>query len=1407
MTPSAPAGSRRPRPGARHLPRTLLSAVAVAALAITGVAGNATSARAEDAPAPADGTRTTVTPNPWFASGPFQGWGTSLVWFANATGDYPEELRSQLYDLLFDQEDGLGLTIARYNIGGGNASDVPSYLRAGGAVDGYWRQDVDGSTGLYGGKATKRAEKASVRSHFKATDDAYYDWSKDSTQRWWLEKLAEDGNLTGLEAFANSAPWFMTESGYVSGGFKSTDQQLSSDSVEQYVQYLVRVTQHLEEQYGTSFDTLDPFNEPNTNYWGTGIVNGQPSARQEGMHVGPQQQAVVIEALQKALADAGSDVKISAMDETNTPTFVTNWTSYPQTIRDAVAQMNVHTYWSPTTEHVRDLARSADKPLWMSEVEGNWDTTGFNPSSTANALGFAGKIADDLRGLQPAAWVLWQPVEDYYNMELQEKLNWGEIDIDFDCQYYDTTTDTPLGAEDTAAEGHATAFLSDRRVARNGGKTSGVAPCDIKLNSKFNVLRNFTNFIRPGDSLVPTDSTEATAAIGADGETATVVQRNESTSAQTLTIDLSKFGSIRSGATATAHVSTTPDSPEGVPSEVMATGIVAQDPVAVDAASKSVTLTLPAQSVTTVVIDGVSGTATDAGVIDGSVNQLVGVQSGLALSATPSTDGKSSSSVASSASTESAAKAQGWTLHEAGRSAVSGARDYVLQAANGKVLTSTSAKLGTGGGTAEASDLTLEQAKADPGALWTIGSTDGKRLTFANRRTAQALEVGGQSRTSGAAVDVWPNNRGENQLWTLRSLTPTGSVPAKVSTQAGIAPTLPTSVVPTYSWGEGAPAPVTWDEVPDTTWASPGVVTVGGRATDVYGSSVQATAKVAVGGLAVADPTSLTVSAGTTLDAVRAGAPTTVNARIGEEPEETFQVPVVWDWEGLEDASFTHTGVLSISGSAQSNEAGGAPLSATLSVIVLEGSLVSSNLCTTSAVQSVSAEYTEGAYKPANTCDGKTSTYWSDWVSGGRSANTLTYALASAHQISSVEVTSTERAPLSVTVEYLDGSGSWVTTSAGTVGGLSTSVPTTVTFDPVSTTKVRLKLAENYYSKISEVALWTHAATSDVATLADLRLGTTTVSGFAPETTTYSVDTPLQGLPVVVALPTDTDAQVSVTQPTPDTPVATVDVVAADGRTTLTYTVTFTDRTAPVVTLSSEPTQPDGRDGWYVSRPTSQATAFDNQDPAPSLEYRIVAQEGQDASDQDWEPWTAAVGIPDGTHTLQVRASDAAGNVSDTVSADFKVDTIAPEAGATVEGRTVTLTATDANPVTVQYRTDSGAWTGYAQPFTVQAAATTVTYRAVDVAGNISSEKTLEIPAAPVDPDTPSDGGNGSDDGNGTDPDAPGPDATPGASSPSGKGGTPGLARTGAQGLVPLALLGGTLAAAGALALLGRRRS
>lgn len=75
----------------------------------------------------------------------FEGFGTALVWFANVTGRYAPATRERLADLFYG-DDGLRFSIARYNIGGGDAAGTPPYLRPGAAIEGFWKQP-SGATG------------------------------------------------------------------------------------------------------------------------------------------------------------------------------------------------------------------------------------------------------------------------------------------------------------------------------------------------------------------------------------------------------------------------------------------------------------------------------------------------------------------------------------------------------------------------------------------------------------------------------------------------------------------------------------------------------------------------------------------------------------------------------------------------------------------------------------------------------------------------------------------------------------------------------------------------------------------------------------------------------------------------------------------------------------------------------------------------------------------------------------------------------------------------------------------------------------------------------------------------------------------------------------------------------------
>lgn len=1114
--------------------RKRLIGIATAAIVATG--GLLALPSAADPAEAADGVR--ITPNPAYAGEAYEGWGTSLVWFANATGNYPPALREELYQKVFG-EDGLDLNIARYNIGGGNASDVGDYLRPGGAVDGYWTADPDGSAGTYGGVATDYAHRDALLAAWNPDDPASYDWTADETQRWWVERLAEEQQITHWEAFSNSAPYFMTESGYVSGGFNASSEQLKPAAEKQFATYLATVTVHLEDEYGIAFDTLDPFNEPNTNYWGTTLQNGVPvGGRQEGMHMGPARQVGLIDDVDAALAASGTDAGLAAMDETNPGIFATNWAGYPAATRELVDRLNVHTYGTSGRLAVRDLAKQADTDLWMSEIEGNW-VSGYNPTSIENGLGIAGRITDDLRELEPKAWVLWQPVEDLYNMSPKgENLNWGSVFIDLDCVPYQ--------------EAGGEVWKSKRRVADAGGVSTGVPACGVEVNSKFNTIRNFTKFIHEGDHLMAVDDAASTAAIRADGSGATIVHSNTATTDRVITLDLSRFGAIAEGASVTPYVTTQASSA----ADPTGNALVQKAAVAIDRDTRTATVTVPAKSVTSFSIDGVSGVADTAPALrDGHDYQLVGTQSGKALTATTS---GTATTITALATDSARAAAQSWTVRDVPAGEREATRRVVLETADGRILgaTSTGTDLRT---------VSVSAAAAAPATRWIVNTTDGVRYTLVNEALALSLDVAGQSSAENTGVGVYGSNGGTNQSWQLRDLAPLPSQTVATRTTVGVAPVLPSTVAPQYGWGSGAATAVTWQQPAASAWASAGRVEVPGTATDLFGQTIAVKALVDVGGLTTTDPSSITVASGASVAGVQAVAPATVPARVGAS-ESAFPVPVTWNWSTLTAASLAQPGVVRIAGTASAD---GASLPAELAVIVTTGTLRNTNPDAGTTASASSAESGYGADRTRNGVLGDKG--WSNWVSGTKATqSTLTYSFAAAHQVEKVSVQF-----------YRDGTNSWAQSlqfQARGTDGVWTSIPGWETAQPVASpadgsaptvtatfaprTATGLRVVMNAYAAthliVSEVQVFESvAAPSAVNTLGALRVDGTGIAGFEPGRSTYAVEAPR--LPVVTAIATDAAARVRVTQPSEQNGgLATIVVTSADGTASSTTTVRVT---------------------------------------------------------------------------------------------------------------------------------------------------------------------------------------------------------------------------------------------------------
>lgn len=330
-----------------------------------------------DAEAPV--SRYNVMVNPGAPRQQFDGWGISLCWWAHMAGEWDDEKIDQVIDWLVLPEN-LNYRVFRYNIGGGddpeNRNCDPHHMDKG------------------------KGHRAEIPG-FKAYEDSEYDWSADEAQIKIMRKIKERRPDAVFEAFSNSAPWWMTYSGCCSGNSSAGKDNLKPEYYEAFADYLIDVMVHIKEVEGIEFLTLDPFNEPMTNYWGR---NGG----QEGCHFDVQSMSNFIKVLYPKLQASGLSTVISACDETAVGQQIADVRHFKTDgSLPMIGQINTHTYSGNSVDccNISALCAAEGIPLWMSEV-------GAGGSGIQGNLNMANRLIRDMRYIEPIVWCDWQYIEE-----------------------------------------------------------------------------------------------------------------------------------------------------------------------------------------------------------------------------------------------------------------------------------------------------------------------------------------------------------------------------------------------------------------------------------------------------------------------------------------------------------------------------------------------------------------------------------------------------------------------------------------------------------------------------------------------------------------------------------------------------------------------------------------------------------------------------------------------------------------------------------------------------------------------------------------------------------------------------------------------------------------------------------
>ncbi len=308
-----------------------------------------------------------------------EGWGVSLCWWANMCGKWSDKKIDEMIDWMVSPT-GLNWNIFRYNIGGG---DDPNWTNCN-------QHHMGGGKGL-------RAEMEG----FQDERGGEYHWERDAAQRKIMLKILEKRPDAVFEAFSNSCPWWMTNSGCCSGSKDGGADNLNPDYYKDFANYLVDVCKHYKDEYGIEFKTLEPFNESVTNFW-------YQSGVQEGCHFDYKSQVNFVKVLYPILKRSGLNTVISVSDETNIGLAVEGLRQFISgSAINFVSQCNTHTYSGDNRSRSQfgSIGRANGKVVWMSE-------TGSGGSGIAGNLSMTQRLFDDVRYIAPSAWVDWQYMEE-----------------------------------------------------------------------------------------------------------------------------------------------------------------------------------------------------------------------------------------------------------------------------------------------------------------------------------------------------------------------------------------------------------------------------------------------------------------------------------------------------------------------------------------------------------------------------------------------------------------------------------------------------------------------------------------------------------------------------------------------------------------------------------------------------------------------------------------------------------------------------------------------------------------------------------------------------------------------------------------------------------------------------------
>lgn len=430
------------------------------------------------------------------------GFGASAAWWAQTVpvgSQSATDLAKSLYS-----EDGIGLSIYRYNIGGGSW-DYNAYNDHGAGPFVVFPEYRNTQSAFI---AENYDKSLSAEENF--ADPENYDFSKDENALEFMKLCAtqQGSAVERIILFANSPHYLLTVSGKTNGEY-AYQSNLPEENYKAYCEYLIKYLDYVVNTLGLEVEAVSAINEPQHSW-------GGESSPQEGCHYEPEELAAFYDVFHGYLTEFneknGTSVKMDVFESGNYDVYKSKgrvmeylYAMSKYDYFDEIDTISVHSYGSPTSQEARESFVYMLNNLYgdrisveMSEI---CDMTAGLDAGMNSALWLSEVMNKDFCDLGATAWCWWMATScDDYNDGIVTWM-WGTKDGEVTptkrywvmgnySKFVDTGDVRVEGCVDNASEGvFATVFKKADGTIVVVLSNTGNKSADVNIPSAYKTLQ------------------------------------------------------------------------------------------------------------------------------------------------------------------------------------------------------------------------------------------------------------------------------------------------------------------------------------------------------------------------------------------------------------------------------------------------------------------------------------------------------------------------------------------------------------------------------------------------------------------------------------------------------------------------------------------------------------------------------------------------------------------------------------------------------------------------------------------------------------------------------------------------------------------------------------------------------